>query len=85
MSLLVLLCALAETISDTIKEKTQNRRALEERRRYEDIDFNNIKYVTLDYTETAYRIETEEEFDVVASYSLSKADGWQHYETQTVE
>ena len=85
MGILTLLFALTETISDTIKEKAENRRALEEKRRYEDIDFNNIEYVTFDGTETAYRIETEEEFDPVATQFLTEQDGWQHYETKTVE
>ena len=80
MGILTLLFALTETISDTIKEKAEIRRALEEKRRYEDIDFNNIEYVTFDGTETAYRIETEEEFDPVATQFLTEQDGWQHYE-----
>lgn len=85
MGLLALLFALGETISDTIKEKNENHRALEERRRYEDIDWGNIECVTLDCTETAYRIEEEEEFDPVATDFLTRQDGWQHYETKTVE
>ena len=51
----------------------------------ERIDFNNIEYVTLDYTETAYRIEEEEEFDPVMTDYLTRRDGWQHYETKIVE
>ena len=85
MSALTLLFALVETISDTIKERKENRNALEKQRRYEYINWENIKSVTLDHTETAYRIEIEEEFDPVATYSLSKADGWPHYETTTVQ
>lgn len=85
MGLLTLLFALGETISDTIREKAEIRRAIEEQRRYEDIDFNNIDYVRFDGTETAYRIETEEEFDPVATNFLTEQDGWQHYETKTVE
>ncbi len=85
MGLLTLFTALCSTISDTIKEKNENRRALEEKRRYEDIDFNNIQYVTFDGVEQAYRIETEEEFDPLMSDFLTRQDGWQHYETQTVE
>lgn len=85
MGIFVLLSALIETISDTIKEKANNRRALEERRCYEDIDWGNIELVTLDCTETAYRIEEEEEFDPVATHFLTQQDGWQHYETKTVE
>ena len=49
------------------------------------IDFANIASVTLDKIETAYRTETEEEFDPVMSDFLTQQDGWQHYETQTVE
>lgn len=85
MGLFTLLFALGSAIGETIKENVDNRRALEERRRYEDIDWSNIESVTLDGTEAAYRIETEEEFDIVATNFLSEMDGWQHYETQTVE
>ena len=85
MGIFILLAALIETISDTIKESIENRSAIEEQRRYEDIDFANIKYVTLDYTETAYRIEEEEEFDPVMTDFLTQQDGWQHYETKTVQ
>lgn len=85
MSPLVVILALFATISDTIKEKAQNRRAREEQRRYEDIDWANIKSVSLDFTETAYRIEEEEEFDPVMTNLLTEEDGWQHYETKTVE
>ena len=85
MGLFTLLFALGSTINETIKENAANRRALEERRRYEDIDWGNIEYVTLDGTETAYRIEEEEEFDIVTTNFLSEMDGWPHYETKTVE
>lgn len=85
MGLFTLIAALVGTISDTIKEKCENQRALEERRQYENIDWDNIEYVLFVGTETAYRIEEEEEFDVVASNFLSEQDGWQHYETKTVE
>lgn len=85
MGLFTLLFALGATISDTIKESVENHRALEERRRYENIDWDNIKFVTLDGTETAYRIEEEEEFDIVATNFLSEMDGWPHYETKTVQ
>lgn len=80
-----MLFALTETIGDTIREKAEYRRAMEEKRRYEDIDFNNIDFVTLDGTEPAYRTETEEEFDPVMTDFLTRQDGWQHYETKTVE
>jgi hypothetical protein len=85
MGLLTLIFALGSTISETIKENAENCRALEERRRYEDIDWGNIEYVTFDCTETAYRIEEEEEFDPVMTDFLTRQDGWQHYETKTVE
>lgn len=85
MGLLVLITALFETITDTIKENHDKRCAIKEQKRYEDIDFNNIEYVTLDGTEQAYRIETEEEFDPVKTAYLTELDGWQHYETETVE
>ncbi len=85
MGLFVLLAALFETIGDTIKESAENRRALEEQRRYEDIDWDNIAFVTFDGAVPAYRIEEEEEFDIVASVFLTQQDGWQHYETKTLE
>ena len=85
MGLLTLLFAFGSTISETIKENAENCRALEERRRYEDIDWGNIEYVTFDCTETAYRIEEEEEFDPIMTDFLTRQDGWQHYETKTVE
>jgi hypothetical protein len=85
MGLFVLLAALAETIGDTIKESVRDYQAQEERKRLEKIDFDNVQCVTLDDVETAYRIETEEEFDIVASDFLTQQDGWQHYETKTVE
>lgn len=85
MGLFTLLFALGATISDTIKENAENRRTLEERRCYEDIDWCNIEYVTFDYTETAYRIEEKEEFDPIMTIFLTRQDGWQHYETKTVE
>lgn len=85
MGLFSLLYALGATISETIKEKQEERRAMEARRRYEDIDFSNIESVTFEGAEIAYRTETEEEFDPVASDFLTEPDGWQHYETQTVE
>ena len=71
-----MLLALLSTIAETIKEKNQNRREQEERRLYEDIDFDEIESVTLEGTKTAYRTETEEEFDIVATHFLSRKDGW---------
>ena len=85
MGLFVLLAAFFSTIDETINESIQNRRALEERRRYEDINWHNIKSVTLDFTATAYRTETEEEFDPLMTDFLTRQDGWAHYETKTVE
>ncbi len=51
----------------------------------DDIDFSNIDSVTVTDTEMTYRTETEEEFDPVMTDFLTQMDGWQHYETQTVE
>lgn len=51
----------------------------------DDIDFVNIDYVTIIDTEMTYRIETEEEFDPVMTNFLTDMDGWQHYETKTIE
>lgn len=85
MGLFTLLVALGSTISDTIRERKEEQRILEEKHCYENIDFDNIAYVTFEGTETAYRIETEEEFDPVMTNFLTDRDGWQHYETQTVE
>ena len=36
-------------------------------------------------SETTYRTEEEEEFDIVMSDFLTQMDGWQHYETRPVE
>lgn len=85
MGLLTLLFAFFETLGDTIKGKTENVRAAAERRYDENIDFNHIAAVTLDGVETAYRTETEEIFDPVSSQFLTEQDGWQHYETKTME
>ena len=85
MGLFVLLAALFGTISDTMKENAEHRRQEEERRRYEAIDFHNIAYVTLDGVERAYRTETKEVFDPVKTAHFTELDGWQHYETETVE
>jgi hypothetical protein len=82
--LFVLLAALIETISDTIKENAENRRALEEKRRYENIDWDNIKSVTFHGTETAYRIEEEEEYDPMYTNGLSAMNGAPCYGTRTV-
>ena len=69
----------------TIKEGFEIYRERKERKQYENIDFDNIASVTFDGTMPAYRIETEEEFDIVNSTYLTDLDGWQHYETETVE
>lgn len=85
MSLLPYIFALFDTLGGTIKEGIENRRALAEQKRYENIDFDNIASVTFDGTMPAHRIETEEEFDIVNSAYLTDLDGWQHYETESVE
>ena len=85
MGLLTLLFALGDTISSTIREGHEERRAAEEKRRYEDINFDNIAYVTFDGTTQAYRTEIREEFDPELSYFLTQQDGWQHYELKEVE
>jgi hypothetical protein len=51
----------------------------------DDIDYQKIQKVTIIDEEDVYRIETEEEFDIVMSTYLTEIDGWQHYETKTVE
>lgn len=83
--MIALLLALGETIWDTIKETADKHRAMAEKRRYENIDFDNIELVTLDYTDTAYRTETREEFDIVSTYATTQRTGRQHYKTKTVE
>ena len=50
-----------------------------------DIDFGNIKEVDIACREMTYRIEEREEFDIVMTNFLTEQDGWQHYETKTVE
>lgn len=52
---------------------------------FDDIDFANIDSVTIVNTEMTYRTEIEEEFDPVMTELLTRQDGWQHYETKTVE
>lgn len=51
----------------------------------DEIDFANIDSVTILNTEMTYCTETEEEFDPVMTEFLTRQDGWQHYETKTVE
>ncbi len=51
----------------------------------DEIDFLNIDSVTVIDTEMTYRIETEEEFDPVMTNFITDMDGWQHYETKTIE
>lgn len=41
----------------------------------DDMDFKNIDMVYLADAETAYRIETREEFDIVATNFLTALDG----------
>ena len=85
MGLFTVLFALGATIGETIKEVVTGLAEDKARLRYETIDWDNIESVTFDGTETAYRTEEEEEFDIVKSNFLSDMDGWAHYETQTVE
>lgn len=85
MGLFALLTALVGTISDTIKENRNVQQEIESTKRYENIDIHNIESVILSGVETAYRIETEEEFDPVMTDFLTQQDGWQHFETKTVE
>lgn len=49
------------------------------------IEFKNIETVDIINTEMTYRIEEREEFDIVMTNFLTEQDGWQHYETKTVE
>lgn len=49
------------------------------------IDYGKIQKVTIVDEEDVYRIETEEEFDIVMTNYLSELDGWPHYETKTIE
>lgn len=85
MGLFTLLFALGATISDTIRESVESRRELEERRRYEDIDWSNIENVAFYGTQTAFRIEEEEEYDPMYTIGLSKMNGAPCYGTRTVE
>ena len=85
MGLFTLLVALVGTISDTINENKNAQQEIEAKRNYENIDFYNIESVIFSGIETAYRVETEDEFDPVRTEFLTQQDGWQHYETKTVE
>ena len=67
------------------KEKSTIRAVLKEKLNNNYIDFENISSVTLKGTVPAFRIETEEEFDPVMTNFLTEQDGWQHYETKTVQ
>ena len=49
------------------------------------IDYRKIKKVTIVDEEDVYSIETEVEFDPVMTNFLTELDGWQHYETKTIE
>jgi hypothetical protein len=51
----------------------------------DDIDFKKIQEVSIVDAEMTHRIETEEEFDLIMSTYLTELDGWQHYETKTIE
>ncbi len=85
MALLTVLGEIIRGIGRRILENDKKRRAGGKKRGYKEFDFDNIESVTLDGVETAYRTETREEFDPVMSYYLTEQDGWQHYETETVE
>ena len=85
MGLLTLFFALTSAIKETIEEKCENYRMLKEKQRLENIDFGKVAYASFDGTEQAYRIEEEEEFDILMTDFLTRQDGWQHYETETVE
>ena len=85
MGILTLLFALTSAIKETIEQKNEEYRMLEEKKRLENIDFDNIEYVTFDGTTQAFRIEEEEEFDPVSTYGLSKMNGAPCYATRTVE
>ena len=85
MGCLVFIIALFNTIVEIIEEKCSEWVKRAQQKRNENIDFSQIDSVTLDGVETAYRTETREEFDIVMSDYLTQQDGWQHYETQTVE
>lgn len=85
MGLFVLLSALAGTINDVLKENSHRRYEFITKKNYENIDFDNIDSVILSGVESTYRTETEEVFDPVMTDFLTQQDGWQHYETKTVE
>ena len=85
MGLFTLLSSLVSTINDTIKANNKRQREIKVYDSYEDLDFPNIDSVTIVNIEMTYRIETEEEFDPVMTNFLTDMDGWQHYETKTVE
>ncbi len=84
MGLFTLGVSLFETLREIGKEKQANRVALEEKRRYEDIDFDNIESVILEGTEQAFRTETREEYDAMGTIGLSNMNGQPCYTTTTV-
>ena len=84
MGLFILGVSLFETLREISKENKANRIALEEKRRYEDIDFGSIESVTLESIEQAFRTETREEFDAVGTIGLSNMTGQPCYATTTV-
>ena len=85
MGFFTLFASLVSTINDTIKESNKKQRETKVYNSYEDLDFANINTVTILSQEMTYRTETEEEFDPVMTNFLTDMDGWQHYETKTVE
>ena len=84
MGLFTLGISLFETLREIGKENKANRIALEEKRRYEDIDFDNIESVTLEGTEQAFRTETREEYDATGTIALSNMNGQPCYASTTV-
>ena len=84
MGLFILGVSLFETLREIGKENKAKRIALEEKRRYENIDFGNIESVILEGTEQAFRAETREEFDAVGTMGLSNMTGQPCYATTTV-
>ena len=84
MGLFTLGISLFEALREIGKENKANRTAIEEKRRYENIDFDNIESVTLEGTEQAFRTETREEYDATGTIALSNMNGQPCYATTTV-
>ena len=69
---------LSEFLKGNKTDKTSNSK-------YTGNGFQNIETVDIINTEMTYRIEEREEFDIVMTNFLTEQDGWQHYETKTVQ